>query len=712
MQWKEFCDRFPVRLNVQQQEAVRAVDGAVLLLAVPGSGKTTVLVARLGYMIYCCGIAPEKILTVTYTVAATKDMALRFAGFFGEEMAQRLEFRTINGICAKVIAYCSRVFGREAFELVTDEKKTAGMLSQIYQQIENEYPTESDLKNVRTLITYIKNRMLAENEIKALEADAGIQILAVYKEYCRQLRERGWMDYDDQMIYAYNMLQKIPEVRKHFQDEYPYICVDEAQDTSKIQHAIIELLAAKTGNLFMVGDEDQSIYGFRAAYPEALLSFEKNHEHAKVLMMEENFRSNAVIVEAADRFIQRNTKRHKKHMKATKEAESEIRVIPLKGRRAQYAYLAQAAKDCKTQTAVLYRDNESVVPLVDLLERGNIPYRIRNMEPTFFTNRVVLDIENIMRLALEPDNVEAFLQVYYKIGTYLKKQDAFTICEISRQREIPVLDAAIDFAGVSEHTRGSLRAVRTHLRNMLEEPGDRAIRRIVRYMGYGDYLKRNKMKDGKIFLLQAVGAREESPQAFLERMHFLQSIFAEKKSDAGCPFILSTIHASKGLEYDTVYLMDVEDGIFPEEVPKGGKRMLDKERETFEEERRLFYVGATRAKNQLILFNTGEESLFRSQLLGREEEERPKATVRGTAKRQEKFINPYQRRSSNAMENEAAEVQQFVSRLQKGMTVHHSRFGDGEVLKVSGSKVKIRFADKEREFDIQMLCAGKLLTIR
>ena len=128
------------------------------------------------------------------------------------------------------------------------------------------------------------------------------------------------MDYDDQMLYAYNMLRMDPGLLAYFQNRYPYICVDEAQDTSKIQHAIIALLAARTGNLFMVGDEDQSIYGFRAAYPEALLSFEKKHPGAKVLLMEENFRSNAKIVEAADKFIQKNTLRHEKHMRACKRS--------------------------------------------------------------------------------------------------------------------------------------------------------------------------------------------------------------------------------------------------------------------------------------------------------------------------------------------------------------------------------------------------------
>ena len=259
MTWAEFTSRFPIQLNQQQESAVQSVEGPVLLLAVPGSGKTTVLVTRLGYMIFCKGIAPERILTVTYTVAATKDMAERFACRFGAEMAGRLEFRTINGICARVIQYCSWKSGRTAFSLLTDEKRIAAMLSGIYQRIEHSYPTESDLQNVRTLITFIKNRMLGEEEIRALEKDAEIQLLRIYKAYNAELREHQLMDYDDQMVYAYTMLQRFPWLREHFQQQYPYICVDEAQDTSKIQHAIIALLASRTENLFMVGDEDQSI---------------------------------------------------------------------------------------------------------------------------------------------------------------------------------------------------------------------------------------------------------------------------------------------------------------------------------------------------------------------------------------------------------------------------------------------------------------------
>ena len=329
-----------ITLSPQQLTAVQAVEGPVLLLAVPGSGKTTVLVTRLGYMVKCCSVYPEEILTLTYTVAATKDMAERFRYLFGSELALRMEFRTINGICSKVIYEYGRRIGKTAFELLTDEKQIAGMLSQIYVQEAGEYPTESDLQSVRSYITYIKNSMLSESEIREFEKECeGIPIARIYQRYCSRMREEKLMDYDDQLLHAYTILKKVPQVLSDFQKKYHYICVDEAQDTSRIQHEIIKLLAGANDNLFMVGDEDQSIYGFRAAYPQALLDFEKDHKNAQVLLMEENFRSNARIVERADHFIRKNTLRHKKEMHATREPQQDVHVIELSSRGAQYTCL-------------------------------------------------------------------------------------------------------------------------------------------------------------------------------------------------------------------------------------------------------------------------------------------------------------------------------------------------------------------------------------
>ena len=679
MDWNEFVNTFPIQLNQQQQEAVQSTEGAVLLLAVPGSGKTTVLVTRLGYMIYCRNIQPESILTVTYTVAATKDMSKRFADRFGEEMAEKLEFRTINGICAKVIQYYGRKIGKTPFELVKEEKNTTGMLVKICQEHGMGYPTESDLKNVRTMITYIKNMMLNDKEIQKLEEESDIRIRGIYQAYCSQMREKKWMDYDDQMLYAYKMLRMDSRLLEHFQNLYLYICVDEAQDTSKIQHAIIALLAAKSENLFMVVDEDQSIYGFRAAYPEALLDFEKDHPGARVLLMEENFRSNAKIVSAADKFIQKNTLRHEKHMKAAREAGADIRKISLKSRKAQYVYLMKIAQECSTETAVLYRDNECAIPLIDLLERKHIPYRMRNAELSFFTHRTVLDIQNIIRFAMNPKDTELFMQIYYRLKLFFRKEDALNYTNISKEKDIPVWDAILQDGNLEEYQQNHVRSLRRQMKKLLDMTGDKAVDQILVYMGYQDYLKKMGMNANKLEIVKMIGSREDSPEKLLERLKELERIIREKKEERECRFILSTMHASKGLEYDTVYLLDVVDGILPEKVLTSMNTASKEEIGAYEEERRLFYVGVTRAKNQLNIFATGKPSRFCNELL-------------------EKNIS-------------AESYQKLSDELGEGVIVKHRKFGKGVVTEIEGEHIRIRFGDDEKKMDLKVLARLGLLEI-
>lgn len=679
MDWNEFVNTFPIQLNQQQQEAVQSTEGAVLLLAVPGSGKTTVLVTRLGYMIYCRNIHPESILIVTYTVAATKDMSKRFADRFGEEMAEKLEFRTINGICARIIQYYGRKIGKTPFELVKEEKNTTGMLVKICQEHGMGYPTESDLKNVRTMITYIKNMMLNDKEIQKLEEESDIRIRGIYQAYCSQMREKKWMDYDDQMLYAYKMLRMDSRLLEHFQNLYPYICVDEAQDTSKIQHAIIALLAAKSENLFMVGDEDQSIYGFRAAYPEALLDFEKDHPGARVLLMEENFRSNAKIVSAADKFIQKNTLRHEKHMKAAREAGADIRKISLKSRKAQYVYLMKIAQECSTETAVLYRDNECAIPLIDLLERKHIPYRMRNAELSFFTHRTVLDIQNIIRFAMNPKDTELFMQIYYRLKLFFRKEDALNYTNISKEKDIPVWDAILQYGNLEEYQQNHVRSLRRQMKKLLDMTGDKAVDQILVYMGYQDYLKKMGMNANKLEIVKMIGSREDSPEKLLERLKELERIIREKKEERECRFILSTMHASKGLEYDTVYLLDVVDGILPEKVLTSMNTASKEEIGAYEEERRLFYVGVTRAKNQLNIFATGKPSRFCNELL-------------------EKNIS-------------AESYQKLSDELGEGVIVKHRKFGKGVVTEIEGEHIRIRFGDDEKKMDLKVLARLGLLEI-
>ena len=518
MEWKEFETTFSVKLNQQQKEAVQSTKGPVLLLAVPGSGKTTVLVTRLGYMIYCRNIPPESILTVTYTVAATKDMSERFAVRFGEDMAKRLEFRTINGICAMIIQYYGRRIGKTPFELVKDEKATTGMLIKICQDHGMGYPTESDLKNVRTLITYIKNMMLNEEELQKLEEESDIRIAGIYREYCRQMREQKLMDYDDQMLYAYNILRKDPGVLAYFQNRYPYICVDEAQDTSKIQHAIIALLAAGTGNLFMVGDEDQSIYGFRAAYPDALMQFEQTYPKARVLLMEENYRSREPILAAANRFVARNRYRRPKTIAPTQGAGEPIRVVEVRRRADQLAFLFAEAQHCEVETAVLFRNHESALPIIDLCERRGVPYGCKAVEQTFFTNKIVRDVADIFALAVRPDDADTFLRCYFKFGVPVTRAQALYAAGQARQYGQGCWTALINEDSIRPRTRAAMAEVAAGLARLPRMAADDAVRFLTDQLGYGKYLDKNGMDRAKLAVLEMLGAQEPTPRRLLRRL--------------------------------------------------------------------------------------------------------------------------------------------------------------------------------------------------
>ena len=745
MTFEEFQEQFHIQLTPQQLAAVERVEGPTLLLAVPGSGKTTVLVTRLGYMIYCRQIPPEQILTLTYTVAATRDMANRFCTTFGEELRDRLEFRTINGICMRILLYFGRRTGKQMYELLGREEERRAILGTIYRQVKGDYATEGELQEIGARITYIKNMMLTEEEIEGLDRESELPIREIYQAYCRTLRGQKRIDYDDQMIYTYRILKSFPEILTDVQRRYRYICVDEAQDTSRIQHAIIALLARGKENLFMVGDEDQSIYGFRAAYPQALLDFERDHPGAQVLLMEDNFRSNASIVESADAFIQKNSLRHEKHMRPTRPVGPEVRKITLKNRRAQYSYLVKVAQDPGRQTAVLYRDNESAIPLIDLLERQGIPYNVKNSDLSFFSHRTVADVCNMIRFALKPTDTELFGKIYYKMTLYMTRQMAEQAMLLSQQEQIPVLDAALRCGGLPEHVRTNCRTIRTHLKKLTEESASEALFRINGPMGYGDYLSRSSMGDGKLFILRSIAQKEESALSLLDRLSLLQATIRDKAYDPDACLILSTIHGSKGLEYDSVFLLDVIDGIFPEEVPSNPAKASRKEVETWEEERRLFYVGVTRAKERLQLFSLElEPSSFVREFAAKPQfstaaakesagRQSPEHVGRNTAYRmpdpdtmpawgrraernesrrpeKKKRLRPNPDWDSGPSADILEEgFREFCDQLGEGLMVEHKLFGQGAVVSMNSSTITIQFADGEKKLGLKVLYMKHLL---
>ena len=689
MDYRSFAEKYALKLNRQQEEAVRSVEGNVLLLAVPGSGKTTVLVARLGYALYCLGVAPENILTMTYTVAAAADMRKRFVSLFGEGLSGRLAFRTINGVCARIIRQYEQSRSTTAFELLSDESRIAAMLGDICRGVLNEYPADSDIKAIRTKITYVKNMCLKPEEIEALNQEIK-GFPSIYRAYVDTMKRQRLMDYDDQLVYAYNILRRCPDILHSLQSRYRYICVDEAQDTSKIQHMIIELLAGPEGNLFMVGDEDQSIYGFRAAYPRALADFSRRRKNARVLLMEQNYRSTRQIVRAADRFIRQNSDRHPKRMTAVRGDGAEVKELTVSSRAGQYAYLLKTAKDCGRETAVLFRDNECALPLIDLLDRSRIPYRCRQMDTSFFTSPVVRDITDIIRFALDQTDGQLFMNLYYKLNARLSKQEAQEAVRRCPE-SMSVLEYLAEDFPLSGFKRKQCRALLTHMNNMLTENAGSAVYRIVKYMGYGAYLKQREMGEGKAEILQALGNQEPSPARLLDRLEELSGIIRSHGSNDS-RFILSTIHSSKGLEYDRVFLMDTIDGILPSQA-------ADEDRALMEEERRLFYVGMTRAKNELNIFTFRQAELSSafSAALFPGKEEKPAAPKGGGA--------PSIRPPSAGSSLHWAAKDYFP-----GVRVCHRQFGKGQVITRNEDILTVRFEQGEsRKLSLSVcLKAGSL----
>ncbi len=610
MQQQEFDRIYCRKLNPQQLEAVHSVDGPTLLLAVPGSGKTTVLVNRLGYMLHVRGIDPRCILTMTYTVAATAEMRARFAELFGAENAGLMEFCTINGLATRIIDYYARHHGRAEVPKLIENSEAAAVVAGLYQQISGEYATDSVIKDIRSAITYIKNMMLSRDELET--AELGVDnIQQLYQGYQSALRRQGMMDFDDQLGYALTILRRYANVLEHFQDRFPYICVDESQDTSKIQHEIIKLLAKKYKNIFMVGDEDQSIYGFRAAYPAALLDFEHEYAGARILLMEQNYRSTEEIVYAADAFIAKNKSRHPKRLKAVRGSGAQLRLIDCQNRSMQYAWLFEVARSCSRETAILYRNNDSALPLIDLMERRGISYNCKKLEDSFFSHRVVLDIRDMICFAHEPGDTERFMRVYYKMGQPISRVMAEELCAGCRRTGGSILlelERSMGGDG-SEQLRDIMEAITLGT-------AEQAVMHIWKSLKYSAYAAKNGLDAGKYEILCQLARREKNPMDLLRRLDELRQIVQTHVNSPETKLLLSTIHSSKGLEYERVYLADMFDGILPSK--KRSECRTEEELIHYEEDRRIFYVGMTRAKDELFFFScAGRAGEFVNELAAR-----------------------------------------------------------------------------------------------
>ena len=624
----KFKDDFKINLNSKQEIAVQSVDGANLLLAVPGSGKTTVLIARLGYMVLEKKIEPRKILVLTYNKQAVNEIKKRIDEKFGSKIGNSVDICTINKL-SKDIYYdyfeCEKT--SKIKRKVIDNKDLKSLIRDIYKKHNaGEYPTQKNIIDFQTLVSFIKNNMLEKDKDTLESAEKIIHnFKAMFEEYNSILGQKDKMDFDDQMVFAHALLKKKPYLDK-WSSKYEYICVDEAQDTSKIQHEIIRFLSSKYGNVFMVGDEDQSIYGYRGSYPKALLNFRYDYKNPYIMKMETNYRSTKQITDAASKFINRYTGRYSKNIISDYGNGEDIRRVDVKNRKEQYKFLLEEAKKRTGEMAILYRDNETAVALIDLFLRNNIPYIAKKSETSFFDTTVALDIISYLRFAINENDYESFRKVCNKGIIYPCRSQREAVISRCIQKQISVLDSLEieDNISKTESITGyaNFKEVMSEIKSL--KPSE-AIDLILG-SGYDTHMLQKNMDISKIEILSAIADNESSIESFIKRTEFIKDS-CENNTCEGNPVILSTIHSSKGLEYDTVYLADIFDGKLPSD--EGNEVSLSKDNYDYkQEDRRLFYVGMTRAKYNLTLISMEDyESSFIEEICPRPKK---KHTARAT----------------------------------------------------------------------------------
>ncbi len=433
------------------------------------------------------------------------------------------------------------------------------------------------------------------------------------------------------------IFEKYPDILAQYRQRYRYIQVDEAQDTSLLQHKIIEMLATDNTSLFMVGDEDQSIYSFRGAYPEALIRFSETYPEAKVLKMEENFRSEWEIVEKANHFIKQNKKRYEKNMFCANRTADCIYDMELPDYSYQYGEIVKLVQQlgANETMAVLYRNNESALPLIDLFDKQGIPFYVKEHRASFFNHFIVRDILSFFRLSKNPNDLEAFKNIYYKL--YLSKK-VYQYVEAHCTEYDNVFDLVLSLSILKDSVSYKIREIRDKLPAVWKMPPLRAIQYIEDRLGYSEYIN-SQAANGyvpenlhqKLNILKAVASGYQGVDDFVARLQELERMI-QNSDKRSASVTLSTMHSGKGLEFDRVVILDLIEGLFPSSMAIEEK--IENHCDAYEEEVRLFYVAVTRAKKRLYLFESHKingckayPSRFLYHILG--EEAGPQAEICG-----------------------------------------------------------------------------------
>lgn len=613
-------------LNPKQAEAVRTTEGPLLLMAGAGSGKTRVLTHRIAYLMAEKGIAPWNILAITFTNKAAREMKERVHKIVGDK-ADEIWISTFHSMCVRILRRDIDRIGYDRNFSILDSGEQLTAIKNILKD-KNVDPKKFDPRALLGSISNAKNELKTVKEIEK-EAITPYEKLAaeVYGAYQERLRRNQSLDFDDLIMITIQLFNRVPEVLEFYQRKFQYIHVDEYQDTNRAQYMLVNMLAARFKNLCVVGDSDQSIYRWRGADISNILSFEKDYEQSTTILLEQNYRSTQTILNAANSVIERNVNRKPKQLWTENPAGSKIGYYRASTEQEESQFIAGkingfVRKGKKyADIAILYRTNAQSRVIEEVMLKSNIPYKIIG-GTKFYDRKEIKDILAYLRLIANPNDEFSFTRVVNVPKRGVGPTSVDKIVNYSIQNNIGLTDAMkeIDFIGVTAKAAKTVvefHEMIQHWRNMSDYLSvTELVEEVIEKTGYMAALKaeqsleaESRMENIEELLSVTKNFEEQSEDkslvAFLTDLALVADIdkFDEEEQIASDEIILMTMHSAKGLEFPVVFIVGLEEGIFPH------TRSLTEEAE-MEEERRLAYVGITRAEEDLFLTNAQMRTLF------------------------------------------------------------------------------------------------------
>lgn len=664
-----------MEVNQSQLNAINHDKGPMLVLAGPGSGKTLVITRRTEQLINRYGINPQNILVITFTRAAAEEMKERFLRLTGDK-GQGVNFGTFHAVFFTILKYA---YHYSAANIIREEQKNR-IFREIIEHLDYEIEDEKEfISGITSEISLVKGERMDLEHYYSINCSEEI-FKKIYLDYDNRLRKENLIDFDDMLVLCYELLKERADILSLWQNKYKYILIDEFQDINKVQYDIIKLLALPENNLFIVGDDDQSIYRFRGAKPEIMLNFEKDYPKGKRVLLDINYRSTEKIVACSASLVKNNTKRFSKHIHAINQGGQDVVIKSFKELKEQNSMVVAGILQYYkagipfSDMAILFRTNTQPRALIDKLMEYNVPFQMKDMIPNLYDHWIAVNIITYIRLAAGNRDRALFLQIANRPKRYLSRE-----CFGEPQ---------VDFAKLREFYRDKdwmaerINKLEYDLELMKNMSPYAAINYIRKGIGYEDYLteyaafRRIKAEE----LLDTLNELQESAREYntyedwfrhiSEYQEELKKQAQNQKQDRNS-VALVTMHSSKGLEYKAVFIVDANEGITPHR-----KAMLEAD---LEEERRLFYVAVTRAKEYLHIYSVKE----------RYNKELPCS----------RFVG---------------EMLLDRDSLKAGTRIWHKTFGAGIIKSNDKGKLVIYFDELKREriLDLEFCLQNMLLTIR